>query len=533
MTNIDQYLDVGIDSAAFYTSKYYVDLRDLAKSRGVDPNKYLKGLLTHEMRIPAPGEDIVSMSIKAGQHALIKGNIDPKEIEAVFIGTETSTYAAKSVSNVISEVLGVSRNSMTVDMQAACASGTLALLNAIGLINSGIINKALVIAVDISTYGLGSPGEPTQGMGAVAMVISKNPRIARFSRKFGKVSGNINDFYRLPNDKHPTVVGKYSVDSYIRLQQEAMDDFLSGISYISPDYYIFHSPFAKLPVKNIQNLLKNRWEKLQIPFIENHISPNLTSHLDDEFIKGIVNPVVEYLEKQGVIEDVEYTKYLISSNLKRKMFPTLRVPMSIGNMYSASVWAQIVYFVENLAKVGDQIYFGSYGSGAVCISGMLEVMPEFENVAKKPPVVIDYLQSKTKVSIEDYELIHEGAKEESIYYAKIEPIIETENKFVEINVCEQASIVPKIQGLDYCPDSEEDPNRLKLPLYGRITSHPIKANKIPEILSKNMVPVSPEVTKGQLVEYGMKRTSEPVKVGYFNWIPTYKPIPHSLIKSKY
>ena len=72
------FLDVGIDSTAFYTSKYYVDLKDLAEVRGIDPNKYLKGLLTREMRIPAIGEDVVSMCVKAGHYALRKGNINSK-----------------------------------------------------------------------------------------------------------------------------------------------------------------------------------------------------------------------------------------------------------------------------------------------------------------------------------------------------------------------------------------------------------------------------------------------------------------------
>ena len=45
------------------------------------------------------------MGLKAGYNALIRGNISPKNIEAVFIGTETMTYAVKSVSNIFAELL--------------------------------------------------------------------------------------------------------------------------------------------------------------------------------------------------------------------------------------------------------------------------------------------------------------------------------------------------------------------------------------------------------------------------------------------
>ena len=58
------------------------------------------GLMIKEMRLPEVDEDIVSIGLKAGYHALLRGNIDPKEIDAIFVGTETITYAVKSVSNI-------------------------------------------------------------------------------------------------------------------------------------------------------------------------------------------------------------------------------------------------------------------------------------------------------------------------------------------------------------------------------------------------------------------------------------------------
>ena len=146
------------------------------------------------MRFPEVGEDIVSMGLKAGYNALLRGNINPKKIDAIFVGTETITYAVKSVSNILAQLLGININSLTQDVYNACAAGTLAILNAIALIEGDVIKRALVIGADISSYNLESPGEPTQGAGAVAFVLSKNPRIATFSKKFGKISGNINDF---------------------------------------------------------------------------------------------------------------------------------------------------------------------------------------------------------------------------------------------------------------------------------------------------------------------------------------------------
>ena len=210
--------NVGIDSMSFHAPRHFVDLEELAIKRDVDPNKYRKGLLLKEMRLPEADEDIISIGLKAGFNALSRGNINPKEIDAVFVGTETITYAVKSVSNIFAEMLGISKNALTQDIYNACAGGTLAVLNAIGLIEKEIINKALIISADISSYQLGSPSEATQGSGAIAFVISKNPRIAAFSKKFGKISGDVNDFYRPANEINAKVFGHYSVKAYLNFQ---------------------------------------------------------------------------------------------------------------------------------------------------------------------------------------------------------------------------------------------------------------------------------------------------------------------------
>ncbi|GAH05620.1 unnamed protein product, partial [marine sediment metagenome] len=45
-------------------------------------------------------------------------------------------------------------------------------------------------------------------------------------------------------------------------------------------------------------------------------------------------------------------------NFTEKVLPQLRVPSHFGNMYNASIWAQIIYILENYARVNDTIYFG-------------------------------------------------------------------------------------------------------------------------------------------------------------------------------
>lgn len=121
---------VGIDSIGFHAPRNFVKLEDLALERGIDPAKYSHGLLSKEMRIVDIDEDIISLGLKAGYNALQRGGIYPKSIDALFVGTETEVYAAKSISNIFAEMLAISPNAFSQDVYNACAGGTLAILNA-------------------------------------------------------------------------------------------------------------------------------------------------------------------------------------------------------------------------------------------------------------------------------------------------------------------------------------------------------------------------------------------------------------------
>jgi hydroxymethylglutaryl-CoA synthase len=528
----NMFFNVGIDSMGFYTPKYYVDLRELAKIRDVDPNKYLKGLLTKEMRVPGPGEDIISMATKAGQHALMKGNIDSSEIDAIFLGTETMTYAVKSVSNILSEVLDISVNCVTQDVYNACAGATLAVLNAVGLISNGVINKALVIGADICEYELESPGEPTQGAAAAALVISKNPRIAAFGKKFGKFSANVFDFYRLPYEEYPVVFGKFSIDSYLRFQLGAFDEFFGNSWSLLPDYLVFHSPFAKLPLKNVKNLLSERWPIMKKILLEKESKKSVEIQEEAyEYLEDIVKPVMDNIKKEEDISKVDEIKDQLIEKLADKVLPALNVPMSIGNMYSASIWGQLVYMLENVVDANDLIYFGSYGSGATCISGMLKVMPGFKKVVEKTPNVNQYIYNKKQISVKDYERLRKKIDTQKTFYAQIEPHSTNENFVIKMNICEGGCLVSKLEGFDFCPDNKNKTYKKKLPMYAVVKSDPVESIDEKDIFNDSIVRVSPNTKKGQVVEYTLLRAGEKEAAvcsqsGFINWIPTYKPIPN-------
>jgi hydroxymethylglutaryl-CoA synthase len=532
LSNDFLFTNIGIDSIGFHAPRNYVNIEDLAKERNVDPNKYRKGLLLKEMRLPDADEDIISIGLKAGYNALIRGKIDPKEIDAIFVGTETVTYAVKSVSNIFAQLLNVSSNCLTQDIYNACAGGTLATLNAIGLIEKDVINKALVISADISSYPVGSPSEPTQGSGAIALVISKNPRIARFSKKFGKVSGNVNDFWRSPNDKNAHVFGHYSVDSYLKLQLEAYDNLIDNIGEFYADYYAFHAPFSKLPIKCMRQIIQKRWVH-NLSNILNTQQPTLTDSLFkklDSFLQDLI-VVPEYiyfnLKERGLSSSkLERLSNWVMSNLKAKILPHLSVPQHFGNMYNAALWSQVQYIIENYANANDTIYFGSYGSGATAIAGLLKIKSGFQKIVNESPKIDDYINYKKRKSVREYELIKKGKNLPELVVGKILPHELNDNRGFTLHFCDEGCIIPDIDGLDHCPQGHSGFHERFFPLYAKLASEPIHLKSYDlSYLNKGMVRVETNVHKRETLEYNIRRVKlgddDLAEKGLLNWSPYY------------
>jgi 3-hydroxy-3-methylglutaryl CoA synthase len=534
----DDYLftNIGIDSISFHAPRHFIDVRELAEERKVDPNKYKKGLMLKEMRLPEVDEDIISMGLKAAYSALLKGNINPKEIDGLFVGTETITYAVKSVSNIFAEMLGVSPNCMTQDIYNACAGGTLAILNAIALIEQGIINKALVISADVSSYKLGTPSEPTQGSGAIAFVISKNPRIATFSKKFGKVSGNVNDFYRPVNEVNAKVFGHYSVKTYLDFQLKAYDDLINNIGDFFADYYTFHAPFSKMPIKCMQHIIIKRWIKHinNLPKVNrSNLKSSILKKIDHFLHDVVVLPEYIYLKlvekgfSSGILEN---WAHWINANIKERVFPQLRVPMHFGNMYNAAVWSQILYILENYAHADDTIYFGSYGSGATCISGLLKVKRQFKKIVRKGPKINDYIKFKEKRSISEYELIKSGDIKVKPYLGRIIEHELNNKRGFTLYFCDKGCIIPNIEGLNYCPKGHSGFHERFFPLFAVLDSKPITYTNLQDLsyLKKGYVRVACNVKKGNSLEYEIRRIENKEEkdfnaIGLLNWAPIYLP----------
>ena len=204
---------IGIHDLEITTTHHVVDLTDLAHSNGTEPAKYRLGLGQDQFSFPAPDEDIVTMGAAAAL-PLIERN-GAEGIRTVMFATESGVDQSKAAGVPVQRLLGLPSQVRVVELKQACYGGTAALQAALGIVARNPNERVLIISSDIARSQLDSPGEPTQGAGAVAMLVSANPALLVIEAAAGLFTDDVDDFWR-PNDSTTAVVdGKLSMSAYL------------------------------------------------------------------------------------------------------------------------------------------------------------------------------------------------------------------------------------------------------------------------------------------------------------------------------
>jgi hydroxymethylglutaryl-CoA synthase len=236
-------VSIGIDALSFYSPRYFLDLTRLAAVRGVDPSKYQVGLGQFQMAIISPLEDIVTMALEAASD-IVRGH--EQDIDLILFATESGFDFSKASGIYVQQLLKLNPFARVLEVKQACYGATGALQLAVDHIRLHPNRKALVIASDVAWYGFQTPGEVTQGAGAIAMLVSANPRIAVVhSGKF--YTENNADFYRPLGSEVPVVDGKLSIRSYRDVLKKVAPEKAF-------EYICFHQPFATMADKANETL---------------------------------------------------------------------------------------------------------------------------------------------------------------------------------------------------------------------------------------------------------------------------------------
>lgn len=348
-------MDIGIDKIGFYTPKQYIDMATLGEARDVDPNKYIKGLGQEEMAVASEVDDAVTMAAQAALSIL--NDADKEAIDMVLVGSESGVDNSKSIAVWVHELTGINKHARAVELKQACYGTTAAMKMAVGHVMMNPESKVLVIGSDVAKYGLNTGGEPTQGAGAVAMVVAKDPSIATINNDSATYTKSIPDFWRPLYSDYAMVDGHYSNSAYLGFLSKVWEQYKEKTGLSTKDFktLLFHTPFTKMGKKALNKLAE--------------------------------------VEKNSEVERL--MSYYEASRYYNK---------KIGNIYTGSLYLSLISLLEQAEglEAGDRIGLFSYGSGAVGEFFSIELVPGFRDALLTENHETQ-LSNRYELNLEDYE----------------------------------------------------------------------------------------------------------------------------------
>ncbi len=378
--------EVGVSDIAIYVPPFYLSHEDLARARGVSPEKYQLGLGNCKMSVLPNWEDSVTMAANAAVRLLEETGTAPHEIGQLVVSTESGVDHSKPVASFVQGLLKIGERCRVYEIKHACYGGTAGLVNSIDWIsrNHHAPKKALVIMSDIARYAFGSPGEATQGAGAVALLVERNPRLFSVNTSMnGIFSKDVFDFWRPTGHRVPIVDGKYSINCYLEALEGAYSHLCSNLGIEKGklleklDYLVYHMPFSNMAKKAHRHLID--------------------------------------LEYDGV--GAAAKERLFAETFSQKVEPGLLGVREVGNIYTGSVYMGLISLLETEGEKtsGKQVGIFSYGSGCgaeffIC-QMKTGIGPAIRGLRFK-----ELLDRRKKITFERYVQTHSKGWEETFYH---------------------------------------------------------------------------------------------------------------------
>ncbi|MEW5901422.1 MAG: hydroxymethylglutaryl-CoA synthase [Acidobacteriota bacterium] len=241
----------GIIGYGAYIPRHRIKVEEIAKVWGADAVSYKKGLMVEEKSVPSPDQDTITMSVEASKHALKRAGIDPREIGAVYIGSESHPYVVKPSGTVLAEAIGATPEVHTADFEFACKAGTEGMFVALGLVRAGEIKYGLAVGADTSQGAPGDALEYTAAAGAAAFIFGRERVIAEALETYSYTT-DTPDFWRREYQYYPQHGGRFTGDpAYFKHITGAAQGIMNKAKMKPTDfnYVIFHQPNGKFPFR--------------------------------------------------------------------------------------------------------------------------------------------------------------------------------------------------------------------------------------------------------------------------------------------
>ena len=392
---------IGISDIAIYLPRLKIELSTVVEKRireggGDQLERILKRALEKtgaiSLHFPEAWEDPVTMAAEAALRLLERGRVQLRFLRYLATGTESGVDHSKPLAAYVIGLLkkagfAIPQSLSVFQTQHACAGGTVALLGVSALLGFAPTAEecGLVVCSDVARYEKATSAEVTQGAGAVALVVEKNPKLIELELgTAGYSSRDVDDFFRPLGSDVAKVKGAHSIRCYMEAMESALLDHAEregvapDVVLSSADMIALHVPYPKLPY----------------------------------------DAMIKLLGKYNALDAQSADAFLNERGFHAMIDPASRS----GNIYTGSLYLSLAFLLKERferfgrAIVGKKILLGSYGSGntMVFISGRVaEKAPEiieswnFEEIWKSTPATIDEYENwiaRVSGSVSDFQI---------------------------------------------------------------------------------------------------------------------------------
>ncbi len=242
-------MKVGIVGYGGYIPRFRIKAEEIARVWGSDAENIKSSLRIAEKAVPDLDEDTATISVEAARRALRMAGIPPKEIGAVYVGSESHPYTVKPTATIVAEAIEATPELTAASYEFACKAGTAAMQNCMGLVGAGIIKYGMAIGADTAQGAPGDALEFTAGAGGAAYIIGGDGVIASFEGTYSYTT-DTPDFWRREGQDYPSHGGRFTGGpAYFKHVHNASKGLMEKLGLKPKDfkYAVFHQPNGKFP----------------------------------------------------------------------------------------------------------------------------------------------------------------------------------------------------------------------------------------------------------------------------------------------
>ena len=240
----------GIVGYGAHLPRHRIKVEEIAKVWGADAPSYKRGLMLREKSVPPPDMDTITLSVEAARRALTRAQtVDPKDIGAIYIGSESHPYAVKPSGTVVAEAIGATPDIHCADFEFACKAGSEAMFVALSHVDAGAMPYALAIAADTSQGAPSDALEFSASAGAAAFIMGKENLIAECLATHSYMT-DTPDFWRREHQFYPQHGGRFTGEEAYFAHTKGASNALLAKSGMKPKDFawaVFHQPNGKFP----------------------------------------------------------------------------------------------------------------------------------------------------------------------------------------------------------------------------------------------------------------------------------------------